>query len=128
MIDTEYSPSVKGSPRVTTHDFLNFLSELTRFLGRAPTREELSVNYWMNAGAGGALEASVRRELKSSLQWAKQQGWVLDRAKCGSDCHARHVALTAQGHATLEHWNEAGCGRSCVVGHGRIKLQFREAS
>lgn len=121
------SPASEVFP-VTTHDFLNFLSELTKFLGRAPTREELSVNYWENAGQGKPLQATVRGEMQSCFRWSKAQGWVLDHAKCGPDCHARHVALTAQGYAMLERWNRAGCGRSCAVGHGGVKLDFKEAS
>lgn len=117
-----------GGRTMTTHDFLNFLSELTNFLGRAPTREELSANYWENAGKGAPLEATFRGELRNALLWAKKQGFVLDRAKCSPDCHARHVALTIQGYDTLVHWNKAGCGRSCVVGRGGMKLEFREAS
>lgn len=102
------------------HELLYFMDGLETFLGRAPTREELSYNFWYNVrpeapvanreflmggkarfvGGPGSMRG-ILRQLKT--------GKLVREKRCSPRCHARHLELTPKGRRTLEYWNEHGC-------------------
>lgn len=104
------------------HELLYFIDALTCWLEQhpeaghtAPTREELTTNYFKHhekfAGDGSSMRNTLRQlRLKKAVKF---------RA-CSEGCHAAHIYLTSYGRALLERWNEEGCDsensteQSCV--------------
>lgn len=105
------------------HELLYFLDALTVWMEREPTREELSLNYWLNRERF-AGSASNMRSLLRQLRLGKA---IKDR-RCGPHCHARHMHITPHGRALLDRWNEEGCESELRTQSGceRGKFTFQQ--
>lgn len=93
------------------HELLYFIDALTCGVrgqpGRqkdAPTREELTINYFKFQSVFGGEGSNMRAVLRQLR--AKK---AIKEAPCGPHCHGRHVWITALGRALLEDWNQNGC-------------------
>jgi hypothetical protein len=87
------------------HELLFFLDGLTEFYGRAPTREELSVNFFYNRDK---LHESGHTPMAATLRRLRLIKAVKE-TRCSEACHARHIKISAKGAALLEYWNQHGC-------------------
>jgi hypothetical protein len=97
--------TVRYPKHMRHHEFLYFLDALTAGMGRAPTREDLSMAYFKHAklftGNGSSMRTNLRQmRLKKAVR----------EFQCCETCHAKHIGLTAHGRALLDYWNENGCG------------------
>lgn len=95
---------MRYSDTMRQHELLYFVDQLAVFLERPPTREELTSNYFVNHERFVGGQASMRSILRQ-LRLNKS----LRYARCGPQCHARHIAITPKGRALLDYWNEHGC-------------------
>lgn len=87
------------------HEFLYLLADLTGWLEREPTREELSYNFWLNA----ELFAGSGSDMRVNLMRLREKGAV-ELRHCCPTCHALHIHITPRGLALLAEWNAKGCG------------------
>lgn len=87
------------------HEFLYLLADLTDWLQREPTREELSYNYWLNAELFGGSRGDMRMCLRRLVEKD-----AVRFVHCSPTCHARHIRITPRGRALLGEWNAKGCG------------------
>lgn len=86
------------------HELLYLLADLTDWLGRDPTREELSESFLLNKELFNEGHSGMGR----CLRYLKETQCVEERGCCET-CHARHVHITPKGRALLEEWNAHGC-------------------
>lgn len=93
-----------GEIDMTQHELLNFIDSLSAWMGRAPTTEELSYNFFLNrehfVGGKGTLSGTLRHLRKTK---------AVKHCRCSEQCHSRHVAVTPKGKALLQYWDEHGC-------------------
>jgi hypothetical protein len=103
---------------MTAHELLNFLEKAKREYERVyperrgaaawPTRREITYN--INRGREwfpndrGEMSVTFNRTFTD----CRKNGW-LEQKPCSSNCHARHIVMTAKGRAQLEEWRKQGC-------------------
>lgn len=87
------------------HELLYLLADLTDWMKREPTREELTYNWWLNR----ELFAGSPSDMRVNLLRLREKGAIALK-RCCPTCHAQHVHMTPKGHALLAEWNAKGCG------------------
>lgn len=102
------------------HETLYLLADLTQWLKREPTKEELAHSFWLNA----ELFAGSRSDMRVNLLRLREKGAV-ELVRCSKACHAWHVHMTSRGHALLGEWNAKGCGAEQKTDEECERPQFK---